>query len=113
MTTTYDPFHPKYLDGADLREEMDRVFDLCHGCRLCFKFCPSFPTLFAAIAPVSGGLTPKEFGVTTSPLSVSVPQAATLVSTAPAVIWASCVPILNTCPTCRFKGTLHCLAFQS
>ncbi|MCU1357278.1 MAG: hypothetical protein JWM89_2696 [Acidimicrobiales bacterium] len=49
MTTTYDPFHPRYLDGADLRQEMDRVFDLCHGCRLCFKFCPSFPTMFAAI----------------------------------------------------------------
>ena len=49
MTTTYDPFHPKYLDGLDLRQEMDRVFDLCHGCRLCFKFCPSFPTLFDAI----------------------------------------------------------------
>lgn len=49
MTTTYDPFHPAYLDKTDLREEMDRVFDLCHGCRLCFKFCPSFPTLFAAI----------------------------------------------------------------
>jgi Fe-S oxidoreductase len=25
---------------------MTRVFDLCHGCRLCFKFCPAFPTLF-------------------------------------------------------------------
>jgi glycerol-3-phosphate dehydrogenase subunit C len=49
MTTTYDPFHPKYFDDADLREEMTRVFDLCHGCRLCFKFCPSFPTLFAAV----------------------------------------------------------------
>ena len=49
MTTTYDPFHPKYLELSDLREEMDRVYDLCHGCRLCFKFCPSFPTLFAAI----------------------------------------------------------------
>ncbi len=46
MTTTYDPHHPKYLDDADLREEMDRVYDLCHGCRLCFKFCTSFPTLF-------------------------------------------------------------------
>ena len=46
MTTTYDPFHPKYFDEADLREEMDRVYDLCHGCRLCFKFCTSFPTLF-------------------------------------------------------------------
>ena len=49
MTTTYDPFHPKYFDEADLRQEMDRVYDLCHGCRLCFKFCSSFPTLFAAI----------------------------------------------------------------
>jgi glycerol-3-phosphate dehydrogenase subunit C len=25
------------------------VYDLCHGCRLCFKFCTSFPTLFAFI----------------------------------------------------------------
>ena len=49
MTTTDDPFHPKYLVLDDLREEMDRVYDLCHGCRLCFKFCPSFPTLLAAI----------------------------------------------------------------
>ena len=46
MTTTYDPFHPKYFDEADLRQEMDRVFDLCHGCRLCVKYCTSFPTLF-------------------------------------------------------------------
>jgi glycerol-3-phosphate dehydrogenase subunit C len=49
VTTTYDPFHPKYFDDADLREEMTRVYDLCHGCRLCFKFCTSFPTLFAYI----------------------------------------------------------------
>lgn len=49
MTTTYDPFHPKYFDEADLRQEMSRAFDLCHGCRLCFKFCSAFPTLFAAV----------------------------------------------------------------
>lgn len=49
MTTTYDPFHPAYLDEADLRQELDRVYDLCHGCRLCFKFCTSFPTLFDII----------------------------------------------------------------
>jgi glycerol-3-phosphate dehydrogenase subunit C len=49
MTTTYDPFHPTYFDEADLREEMVRVYDLCHGCRLCFKFCTAFPTLFRAI----------------------------------------------------------------
>ena len=46
MTTIYDPKHPLYLDEADTRKEMERGFELCHGCRLCFKFCPSFPTLF-------------------------------------------------------------------
>ena len=49
MTTIYDPHHPQYLDEADTREELTRVYDLCHGCRLCFKFCPSFPTLFGYI----------------------------------------------------------------
>jgi Fe-S oxidoreductase len=49
VTITYDPFDPAYLDEADLRQEMDRVFDLCHGCRLCFKFCTSFPTLFEMV----------------------------------------------------------------
>ncbi len=46
MTTTYDPSHPKYFDEDDLREEVDRVFDLCHGCRMCFNYCGSFPKLF-------------------------------------------------------------------
>jgi ferredoxin len=49
MTTTYDPSHPKYFEEPDLRVELERVFDLCHGCRLCFNLCPSFPTLFSAI----------------------------------------------------------------
>jgi glycerol-3-phosphate dehydrogenase subunit C len=49
VTITYDPHHPKYLDEADVRGELTRVFDLCHGCRLCFKFCSAFPTLFELI----------------------------------------------------------------
>jgi glycerol-3-phosphate dehydrogenase subunit C len=49
MTITYDPTHPKYFDEKDLRSEMDRVYDLCHGCRLCFKYCTSFPTLFEIV----------------------------------------------------------------
>ena len=28
---------------------MARTFDICHGCRMCFKYCPSFPSLFAAL----------------------------------------------------------------
>lgn len=49
MTTIYDPKDSKYLDEADVREELTRVYDLCHGCRLCFRFCTSFPTLFEMI----------------------------------------------------------------
>lgn len=46
MTITYDPKNPKYYDEADLRGELNRVYDLCHGCRMCFNLCPSFPNLF-------------------------------------------------------------------
>lgn len=63
MTTTYDPHHPAYLVEADLRGELERVYDLCHGCRLCFNLCPSFPTLFNAIDARDGAvgeLTPAE-----------------------------------------------------
>ncbi|MBI1816601.1 MAG: hypothetical protein HYR72_16605 [Deltaproteobacteria bacterium] len=40
---------PKFWDASDLRGEVDRIFDVCHSCRLCFKFCGSFPTLFDLI----------------------------------------------------------------
>ncbi len=49
LTATYSPSDAEYFDRDDLREEMDRVFDLCHGCRLCFNLCPSFPSLFGFI----------------------------------------------------------------
>ena len=40
-----DDFH----DEPQLFEELERVFDICHGCRRCFNLCNSFPTLFDAI----------------------------------------------------------------
>ncbi len=64
MTITYDPHHAKYLDEADVRDELTRVYDLCHGCRLCFKFCSAFPTLFEMIDQHddqdAGRLTPAQ-----------------------------------------------------
>ena len=33
-----------YYDEAALDAELRRVFDVCHGCRLCFNLCDSFPT---------------------------------------------------------------------
>lgn len=34
--------------------EIERVFDICNGCRLCFNLCPSFPALFDAADRVDG-----------------------------------------------------------
>ena len=35
-----------FYDEGPLMEELERVFDLCHGCRRCVSLCDSFPTLF-------------------------------------------------------------------
>jgi glycerol-3-phosphate dehydrogenase subunit C len=37
---------PSFYDEAALHAEMERVFDICHGCRRCVSLCQSFPTLF-------------------------------------------------------------------
>jgi glycerol-3-phosphate dehydrogenase subunit C len=52
MSTAANPAGPRdpaYLDERDFRAELERVFDICHGCRLCFNLCPSFPTLFELV----------------------------------------------------------------
>jgi glycerol-3-phosphate dehydrogenase subunit C len=38
-----------YYNENSLMTELERVFDICHGCRRCFNLCNSFPTLFDAI----------------------------------------------------------------
>jgi len=38
--------NPEFYDEAALLAEMERVFDICHGCRRCVSLCQSFPTLF-------------------------------------------------------------------
>lgn len=35
-----------FFDEAHLTQELERVFNICHGCRRCFNLCESFPTLF-------------------------------------------------------------------
>ncbi len=46
---SYDPNEAKYWDAKALDGEIERVFEVCHGCRMCFKYCDSFPTLFDLI----------------------------------------------------------------
>ena len=43
---TYDPENKQYWDPKMLAMEMERAFEICHGCRMCFKYCDVFPTLF-------------------------------------------------------------------
>jgi len=40
---------PDFYDWDKLNAEMERVFDVCHGCRRCFNLCDSFPRLFDLI----------------------------------------------------------------
>ena len=41
--------NPEFYHEASLHAEMERVFDVCHGCRRCVSLCDSFPTLFDLI----------------------------------------------------------------
>ena len=36
----------EFYNEASLFQELERVFDICHGCRRCVSLCNSFPTLF-------------------------------------------------------------------
>jgi Fe-S oxidoreductase len=38
--------NPDFYDQASLDKELERVFDICHGCRRCVSLCQAFPTLF-------------------------------------------------------------------
>ena len=37
---------PAFYDQNALEGELERVYDICHGCRRCVSLCNAFPTLF-------------------------------------------------------------------
>ena len=37
---------PDFYNETAVFDELERVFDICHGCRRCVSLCNSFPTLF-------------------------------------------------------------------
>ena len=61
---SYDPIEEKYWDRAGLDKEVERIFEICHGCRLCFKYCDTFLDLFSLTDSKHGGdvrqITPGE-----------------------------------------------------
>ncbi|SEH05882.1 heterodisulfide reductase-related iron-sulfur binding cluster [Candidatus Venteria ishoeyi] len=38
--------NPEFYNEEALFTELERVFDICHGCRRCVSLCHAFPTLF-------------------------------------------------------------------
>ncbi len=53
--------HPIDWQGTEYRDEgkafaeMERVFDICHGCRRCVSLCQSFPNLFDLVDATADG----------------------------------------------------------
>jgi Fe-S oxidoreductase len=47
--------NPDYHDEDKCLHEMERIFDICHGCRRCVSLCQSFPTLFDLVDESSTG----------------------------------------------------------
>jgi glycerol-3-phosphate dehydrogenase subunit C len=45
----FDPNDARYWDARDLEVEMRRVFEICHGCRMCVGYCGTFPDVFARV----------------------------------------------------------------
>lgn len=41
--------NPDFYNEESLTKELERVFEICHGCRRCFNLCEAFPKLFDLI----------------------------------------------------------------
>ena len=54
-----------FINEAKLFDELERVFDICHGCRRCVSLCQAFPTLFDLIDESetleSDGVKPSDY----------------------------------------------------
>jgi len=38
--------NPEFYEEEKVLAEMERIFDICHGCRRCVSLCDAYPTLF-------------------------------------------------------------------
>src|SRR3954471_18588313 len=58
--------NPEFYDPAKVEKELERVFDICHGCRRCVNLCTAFPTLFDLVDSSStfevDGVAKHDFG---------------------------------------------------
>jgi Fe-S oxidoreductase len=47
--------NPAFFDQAAADAELERIFNICHGCRRCVSLCNAFPTLFDLIDESKSG----------------------------------------------------------
>ena len=47
--------NPDFYNQESLDTELERVFDICHGCRRCVSLCGSFPALFDLVDATEDG----------------------------------------------------------
>ena len=68
---------PDYYDEPKIVAEMERVFDICHGCRRCVSLCNTFPKLFDYVdesesMEVDG--VPKEMEITQAQIAEALSE---------------------------------------
>lgn len=61
---SYDAAEDLYWEEPALLGEVERAFELCHGCRMCFKYCDSFKDLFQFVDDADGDVTKVTFDQT-------------------------------------------------
>jgi glycerol-3-phosphate dehydrogenase subunit C len=44
-----DPNDERYWSPRDLEDEMRRMFEICHNCRMCVGYCGTFPDVFGRV----------------------------------------------------------------
>jgi len=47
--------NPEYWEEPKIVAEMERIFDICHGCRRCVSLCNTFPKLFDYVDETAAG----------------------------------------------------------
>jgi len=50
----FDLQSTEFWDPEAMKQEITRVFNTCHGCRVCYQLCPSFVKLFEVTDDVAG-----------------------------------------------------------
>ena len=47
--------NPDFYNQESLYKELERIYDICHGCRRCVSLCNAFPTLFDLVDESTSG----------------------------------------------------------